>query len=156
MIFLIKSRVLIAIWLSVGYPGYSYYPTPSAASSTPAATTERPTSCYEYAAVPQQNGPPPQRQNVQDQSPVLRDQGYQPRPLPQVVAQRKQGIPPQPRATPQMLMRSNIYNMEDRVKTYVAGTNSHEEHGTSFPGVIFYKKFLLTKIECEVKFNFRD
>ena len=116
---------MIAIWLSVGFPGYSYLPTPSAASSAPAAATERPTSCYEYAAVPQQNGLPPQRQNIQDQSPVHREQGYQQRALPQVVTQRKQAIPSQQRTTPQMLMRSDIYNMEDRIKTYVAGTSFH-------------------------------
>lgn len=117
---MVISRCLIAVWLSVGYPGYSYFPNPPAASSSQPATAER--SNYEYATLPQQNGPPPSRQDMQDQSPVHRDQTYQQRPLPpQVITQRK-ALPQQQRTAPQMLLQSDLYNMDDSVKTYVAGT----------------------------------
>ncbi|KAK6638322.1 hypothetical protein RUM44_008751 [Polyplax serrata] len=111
-----------------GYPGYGYLPSPSAGSSAPATAGDRSASCYEYAAVSQQQQPPHhqqkqqqqngQRQTMQEQGTVHREQGYQQRAL----SQRKQQGPHQQRTTPQMLMRSDMYAMEDRVKTYVAGT----------------------------------
>lgn len=113
--------------LFTGYPSYGYYPNPGAAAGAPAPpppVTTTPsnvdrgtTTYYDF----QQNAPAPAA--IRNDSPLHRGDTAQVNNAVSYRSQRK-APPPQP-----ILMRSDMYSGDDRVKTYVTG-KPHTAHLT--------------------------
>lgn len=106
------------LFLLSGYPSYGYYPNPGAAAGAPAppppvtttpSNVERGTTTY-YDF--QQNASAPA---IRNDSPLHRGDSGQVNNAVTYRSQRK-APPPQP-----ILMRSDMYSGDERVKTYVTG-----------------------------------